>query len=66
MMRYRVDTLEPKSGKCVLVALSDYLDIATLIKDTIQAKNPELKPRVLDCKLKGNFFDEGDNIGNDH
>lgn len=66
MMRYRVDTLNPATGKCVLVALSDYLDVATLIKEAIETKSPELKPRVLDCQLKDNFFDEGDCRGRDN
>lgn len=65
MIRFRVDVLDPDTGKCILIGLSDYADVAELIKRTIEVKRPELKPRVLDCMPKDMFFDKGDTRGTD-
>ena len=42
------------------------VDTLNPAKEAIETKSPELKPRVLDCQLKDNFFDEGDCRGRDN
>lgn len=68
MIRYRVDAIAPGSSRAVLLALTDYRDVAEIIKTGVDAIHPEYRARIVDRTPTDNLFPdmEGEYCGIDN
>jgi hypothetical protein len=66
MIRYRIDVV-PDGSRAVLIALTDYRDIAEIVKKGVDAVHPEYRTRIIDRSPSDNLFPEveGDYCGID-
>ena len=66
MIRYRISA-KRINEKPVILALTDYQDIAELLCGIIESEHPELNPRVFDLQPANNILttEGGEDHGND-